>query len=604
MNFDELNAEAVHAAIINGCYRLMEQREELNRINVFPVADGDTGDNMSSVCAAIIEYSEIKEDVKTTLDSVAQVAIIGSRGNSGILFTHFFLGLHQHLEPCDKLKIDQLVFVFKKIAEEINSVLSDPVEGTIITLIKKLAQLSSLANETNSIAKTMSVITPQLKNEVERTATTLKQAQAENVVDAGALGFYFFIEGFSEFLVTGILQKLPAPHKIHSLQAHLHPSTDKPQHRYCTEAILKNSQVSPQELLQQLNHESDSLAAIGTKDLLKVHLHTNEPSHLFSTLYQLGTVKYPKVDDMQRQYEAQFAKKHSIALVTDSSADLPQELLDQYQIHTIALNIHIGDHDFLDKYSFEPNDFYKALQQMSVYPKTSCISPHQVKKFLNRLRVHYNHILILSISSAMSGMHSAFAEAAKEDPNITVLDTRTNSAAHGLLLDYSGKLIAKNLPFTEIIEKVKAAIKNTFIFVLVNQFESMIRSGRMSKISAKFAAWSHIKPLVSIDEHGRGVIAGKSFSSAKGLGKLIQLVQKQLISANALLSDYAIVHADNNEDAIHLAKMSASRFNKDPLFINPASLVIGLHAGKGCVAIAARIEPKQQGLLENEGDAT
>ncbi len=590
MVFDELNAKELHTAIINGCHRLMGQRDELNRINVFPVADGDTGDNMASVCAAIIEYSEIKDDVNATLDSIAQIAIISSRGNSGILLAHFFLGLHQHIDSSDKLKLDNLSAAFKKIAKEINSVLSTPVEGTILTLIKKLAEFTHLQNQAGSIAKTMSIITPMLKKEVEHTATTLKLAREASVVDAGALGFYYFIEGFSDFLATGVTLESSSAHKIHPSQAHQHQLNEQPQFRYCTEAILKNSLVNPQELLKQLNNVGDSIAAIGTKDLLKIHLHTNEPHHLFSTLYKLGTVKYPKVDDMQRQHEVQCAKKHAIALVTDSSADLPQELLDKYQIHTIALNIHIGDHDFLDKYSFESNDFYKQLGHMAVYPKTSCISPHQVRQYLNNLRAHYSHVLILSISSAMSGMHAACIEAAREDPQIAVLDTKTNSAAHGLVLHYTGKLIAEDIPFAEVIEKAEAAIKNTFIFVLVNQFDSMIRSGRMTKLSATFASWSHIKPIVSIDTHGRGVVAGTSLSSARGLKKLIDLAQKRLKKENARLEDYAIVHADNNDEAKLLEKMSSECFKKEPIFINPVSLVIGLHAGKGCVAIAARIK--------------
>lgn len=591
MVFDELNAEAMHLAIINGCQRLIEQREELNRINVFPVADGDTGDNMSSVCAAIIEYSEINEDITLTLESIAQAAIIGSRGNSGILFTQFFLGLQQYLPTCNNLSINNFCSALKGTAKEIGGVISTPVEGTIITLIKKLAVFAGSQNHVDSIAKTMSIITPMLKKEVEKTATTLKIVRESKVVDAGALGFYYFIEGFTDFLVKGITYKSSASHKINPPQAPQHQLLEQPQFRYCTEAVLKNSRISQQALLKQFNSEGNSAAATGTKDLLKIHLHTNDPTYLFSTLYQLGTVKYPKVDDMQRQYEIQFAKKAAIALVTDSSADLPQDLLDKYQIHTIALNIHIGEHDFLDKYSFEPNHFYNQLQNLPIYPKTSCISPHQVKKYLNKLSAHYNHILILSISSAMSGMHAAFIEASKENQQITVLDTKTNSAAHGLLLHYSAKLIAKNLPFAEVIEKVQAAIKNTFIFVLVNQFDSMIRSGRISKLSAKFASWSHIKPIVSIDRCGRGVVAGKSLSSAKGLSKLIQLVQQQLKKNNARLEDYAIVHANNNDDATHLAKISSVYFNKDPLFINTVSPVIGLHAGKGCVAIAARIAP-------------
>lgn len=409
----------------------------------------------------------------------------------------------------------------------------------------------------------MRAITPLLKNEVEKTATTLKILEESQLVDAGALGFYYFIEGFTDFLEHKSPTRSLFSYKLPASQDHKHQFVGPPQLQYCTEAILKNSSISKQDLLLCLNKEGDCAAVIGTNDLLKIHFHTDNPIHLFNTLYKQGTIKYPKVDDIQRQYEIQFARKHTIAMVTDSSADLPQALLDKYQIHTVTLNIHISEHDVLDKYCFEPNSFYNQLQQFTDYPKTSCIPPHKVKPFLSRLPTHYDHVLILSISSAMSGMHDAFIEASKEDNQINVLDTKTNSAAHGLLLNYAGKLIAKNLPFVEVIEKIEAAIKNTLIFVLVRQFDSMMRSGRTSKLSAKIASWTHIKPIVSIDKSGRGVVAGKTLSSAAGRNKLIHLVQQHLKNTNTRLEDYAIVHADNMADSVQLAKLTTENFKKD-----------------------------------------
>ncbi|RUR07836.1 DegV family protein [Legionella sp. km772] len=590
MIFNELNALTMHRAIIDGCYRVIVQQEELNRINVYPVADRDTGDNMASVCLAIIQHSEIRTNITLTLESIAQAAIIGSRGNSGIIFGQFFIGLHQNLPDCTHLSISQFCIALKEIAKDIGAILAKPVEGTIITLIKKLAEFASAQNNEHSFANMMSTIKPQLKEEVEKTASMLKVVQESKVVDAGALGFYYFMEGFTDFLVKGVKLQLPPAQPLVLSQAPLQHQINKPpKFRYCTEVLLKNASIKKQELLQQFENQGDSAAVIGNQGFLKIHLHTNEPARLFASLYKLGTLKYPKVDDMHRQYEIQFAKKHRIALVTDSSADFPQELLDEYQIHVVPLNIHIGENDFLDKYSWESNYFYNQLQHIPVYPKTSCISPYHIKNHLNRLKACYEHILILSLSSAMSGMYGAFIEASKEDKQIAVLDTKTNSAAHGLLLHYSGQLIAQNLPFVEIIQQVQAAIKNTVIFVLVNQFDSMIRSGRIRKLSGKLASWSHIKPIVSIDKQGRGYIAGSSLSTNKGLNKLIQLVQKQLKKENAHLEDYAIVHADNTPDAMELGKISALYFKKQPLFINTVSLVIGLHAGKGCVAIAARI---------------
>ncbi|MDI1353225.1 MAG: DegV family protein [bacterium] len=591
MLFNELNSSAVHAAIINGCYRVIEQQQQLNQINVFPVADGDTGDNMAAVCSSIIEFSAVKEHLKKTGESIAESAIIGSRGNSGILLTHFFVTFAQYLPCSNNLNWSDFCFALDKIGNQIDSILSTPVEGTIITVIKKLAELANAMRNEQSIAKTMIKITPLLKLEVENTTSNLKILQEAQVVDAGALGFYYFIEGFSAFLEQGITNKPINKYEIPQLQTQEHHHCELPTFRYCTEAIVKYSAINRHELLTQLNQHGDCAAVVGTNELFKIHLHTNNPSNLFNHLYTLGTIKYPKVDDMHRQYQTQYARKYPIALVTDSSADLPDELLDSYQIHPIALNIHIGEHDFLDKYCFKPNDFYNQLKHFTNYPKTSCPNPSRVKQQLTRLRAQYDNILILSISSTMSGMHDAFMQACSEDDQIKVLDTKTNSAAHGLLLHYAGQLIAAATPFAELVKKLEEAIQNTFLFVLVNQFDSMVRSGRMNKLSATLASWAHIKPIVSIDPNGRGVIAAKTLSQEKGLNKLIELVQQQLNKSNRHLEEYCIVHADNKQDAVRLAEMSTPYFNQSPLFIDAVSLAIGLHAGKGCVALAARISP-------------
>ncbi|WP_426760093.1 DegV family protein, partial [Pseudomonas aeruginosa] len=127
----------------------------------------------------------------------------------------------------------------------------------------------------------------------------------------------------------------------------------------------------------------------------------------------------------------QFGKKYKIGLVTDSSADLPQDLIDEYQIHQIPLNIHVDEHHLLDKHCFEANYFYTQLNSFRTYPKTSCMNPNLIEEKLAKIASHYDHVLVLSISSKMSGTYDAFLTATKKYANITVLDTKTNSGAHG-----------------------------------------------------------------------------------------------------------------------------------------------------------------------------
>jgi fatty acid-binding protein DegV len=128
---------------------------------------------------------------------------------------------------------------------------------------------------------------------------------------------------------------------------------------------------------------------------------------------------------------------------------------------------------------------------------------------------------------------------------------------------------------------------------MVNQFESMIRSGRINKISGKIAEWANLKPIVSIDQEGRGIVLTKCFSSSAARNKLVTLLSQKLRAPEHILEDYCIVHADENNQAVHLSHKTQEAFNKTPLFIESVSLSIGLHAGRGCIALAARIGDKE-----------
>jgi DegV family protein with EDD domain len=583
MSLTLLNNAQFHAAILAGCKRLIHHRQLLNDINVFPVADGDTGDNLSSTCQAIIDFSSVKPHLNGTLISIADASIIGARGNSGIIFSQFFNLLALHTHDVKELKFHCFSKILTKISDEIPAVLSKPLQGTMLTIIQKLASFSEYEENNNTFAQAMLKLLPPLFLEVEKTKQLLSTLKKANVVDAGALGFYYFIEGLTEFLQAKTIRSAVwIDSSIPALDDHA-LLANPPEFRYCTEAVLKTTSLDKRALMNFLKNQGDSASLAGNERINRIHVHT---------LYKEHIVQYPKIDDMLRQYQLQFERNHKIALVTDSSADLPQSLIDEYQIHQICLNIQIDQHQLLDKHSFEPNYFYQQLNQFKIYPKTSCLNTKLVETKLANIAKHYDQVIILSISSKMSGMYEAFREAGKKFNNITVVDTKTNSGAHGLLLHYAGKLINSGESFDNIITLLNGAIKNTYIFVMVDQFESMIRSGRINKISGKIAAWANIKPIVSIDHEGNGIIVSKCFSKSAACNKLIALVNQKLHDREHHLEEYCIVHADEIDQAVDLSMQAKKVFNKPALFIESVSLAVGLHAGKGCIAIAARISEK------------
>nr|WP_238148920.1 DegV family protein [Legionella pneumophila] len=589
MPWDKLTGTTFHTAIITGCHKLIRHKQALNKINVFPVADGDTGDNLSSTCMAIIYFSSVKADLRGTLESIADASIIGARGNSGIIFSQFFNLLAKHLPPKEELHFNDFSKIMVQVGKEIVRVVTNPVPGTMITLIQKWASLCEMNQSSSLFAQTMVDFLPLLSHEVEQTKQLLNILQKANVVDAGALGFYYFIEGFTQFLQQSRTADTVNIDLPLSTIEHLPLSCATTEYRYCTEAVLKSLSIDKNKLLNFLKEQGDCASVTGNERITRFHVHTNTPREVFTGLYEDYTIQYPKVDDMLRQYELQFGKKYKIALVTDSSADLPQSLIDEYQIYQIPLNIHVDEHHLLDKYCFEANYFYKQLNSFKTHPKTSCLNPMLLEEKLAKIASHYDHVLVLSISSQMSGIYNSFLTATKEYTNIIVLDTKTNSGAHGLLLLYAGRLIASGKDIETIINLLRKAIKNTYIFVMVNQFESMIRSGRLNKISGRIAQWVNIKPVVSIDAKGQGIVVGKCFSASRAYNKLITFLQQKRNESQLILEDYCIVHADEKNQALHLADMATRAFNKPPEYIESVSLAIGLHAGQGCIALAGRM---------------
>ena len=131
MYISHLTPKTLHAAILRGCQSVVAAREKLNEINVFPVADGDTGDNLASTANAIIRYSEAKTSFHDMLNSVADASVLGARGNSGLIFSQFFNALASH--PCNKETMDTFDFsdMLAHVAQRVRASLSSPMDGTI-----------------------------------------------------------------------------------------------------------------------------------------------------------------------------------------------------------------------------------------------------------------------------------------------------------------------------------------------------------------------------------------------------------------------------------------------------------------------------------------
>ena len=202
-----------YRSIVVGINNLISRQDYLNQINVFPVPDGDTGTNMAFTVNEILEGTSgtVSSKIGKMSQQVADLALDGARGNSGAILAQFFVGLSESLEGKDKMSVQDFAKAFKKASDNAWDALSDPQEGTILTIFKDLSKFlldyTSDPNN-NDFVPLMSVCLKEAQKSLDNTPKQMQILQKAGVVDAGAQGFVDLLEGINEFIQSGRLKDL------------------------------------------------------------------------------------------------------------------------------------------------------------------------------------------------------------------------------------------------------------------------------------------------------------------------------------------------------------------------------------------------------------
>lgn len=580
-----LNNKYLYNSFMIGANNVISQKNNLNKINVFPVADGDTGTNLASLMNSIIEKSSLKETSAETMLTIADAAIEGARGNSGIIFASYINGFYDSLKD-EELTVDQYIEVVTYAANQAYHSINNPVEGTIITLMRAWSNaLISLKDASHNILDLFSRAYDLLEIELKKTTEMLAILKKNKVVDSGAKGFVHFIEGFIRSL-KGEDVELKF-YDIPEITDPLHINhLDESQFRYCTEALIGNHDLDTDELKTHLSTLGDSLVVAGSKRRLRIHVHTNAPDQVFTYLAAHGQVIEQKVDDMVRQFEMVNHQKYKIALVTDSIADLPQNDIDLYQIHQYPLGLMINGATYYDKLTIQSKIFYQMMDDLKVYPSSSQPNPKSLHNFFSQLTTYYDKIIVLSVSGKMSGTYQAFVDSTSKFPDkqITVIDTLQNSGAQGLLVLKAAQAIDQGMNYSDVVDYINEIKKETRILVSVKTLKYMVKNGRVSKVTGLLGKLLNLKPVVSIDEQGEGIIFTKGFSVKMSNKKIYKHIQKILETQE--IEDYAIVHANAEDRAQSYEEIYTKLIGIKPVYTMDISSIVAMSAGIGTVAIA------------------
>lgn len=587
----ELDGRNLYYTFIAGARKVIAHQIELNKINVFPVNDGDTGTNLASTIRSVIESLHPDRSYKITAERIAEATLMNARGNSGIIFAQFFYGLSIETGNLRSVTLKQFAESIQRSVRYIYEAVANPVEGTMLTVIKEWAEFIYQSwHKYTDFDQLLLSSYEILKQSLLETKTKLKILAKNNVVDAGAKGFVLFVEGIIEYIHTrNVKELIQAKADTVALPKAEEVISEDVEFRFCTEAILKDTLIGQHDLMELLNQYGNSAVVAGSEKMRRIHVHTNDPAGLFFNLKDHGKITFQKADDMLRQSESVFKRKYSIALVTDSTCDLSEEILDNYQIHVLPVNISFGENNYLDKVTLKPEQFYRLLEESPDYPKSSQINEKSFVNLYSHLASHYDSVIAVNLSDKLSGTFHTSQRAAQIVSRefgkpIAVINSKNLSGAEGLIVYRIARAIESGFSHDQIVSMAKKWIMDTMIYVTVINVKWLIKGGRLSFTKGLVARLLNINPIISIDENGKATVLDKAFNRKANMLKIMEYVKNQ--SKEQPIWNYIVMHANNIEDAKWYAEKMETLTGKKPVSLMNISPTIGANAGVGASAVA------------------
>jgi len=603
-----------------GIRRVIADQERLNRINVFPVPDGDTGTNLAMTLNSVAKVIARSRDrhAGRTFELIADSALDGARGNSGAILAQFFHGLADATGDLRQLTSEDLVDAVSRGASYAREAMNEPREGTILTVLDAFAaELMRVRDHGHDL---LALLESGLRSAEQALAATTGQLEAlrrAGVVDAGAQGFVDLLQGVRDYMRDGSTSDAdlnpaaqqagdqgPADRHEDGSQeadedydkASAYPGGDD-HFRYCTECMITGDAIDRRALRESLSALGDSIVVAGTRRKVRVHMHIDDPEQLFSIAARHGTVSSRKADDMRRQQRSARISGSTVAIVTDSAGDWQEEDFERLGIHMVPVRVHFGEKSYLDKVSLSPEQFYQELQTNPLHPKTSQPAPGDFRRLYQFLLAHHSAVISIHLSSAVSGTFQAARSAAarfgaRDKPKsgeptpgpVIVIDSRSASIGQGLIVCRAAELARSGCSVDEIVLQVDRAIAQTKVFALLGDLRFAVRGGRVPRSKKLLADILRLDPVLTAFPDGRIAAGGVLFGRRDRIGKFARFIARRS-NANTRYR-IGVGHARNKDGAQRVCDLLLEMLpHIESHFITDLGSALGAHGGPGTIVV-------------------
>jgi len=587
---ETLDGLRLNRAFRAGILQLLSRQEHLNKINVFPVPDGDTGTNLAMTTGAVLAALQRTPDehAGNTLTRIADAALDGARGNSGAILAQFLLGLGDKLGDVALLSPADLAEGAVGGAAYARESLSEPRDGTILSVLTDFAQAAhAAAAGATEFRPVLDHAMRAAQDSLARTTEQLEALRRANVVDAGAQGFVELASGFADYIASGSDAE-PDPCNAGVIDASRVETAGSElalEYRWCTECVVSGENVDRRRLRETLSTHGASLVVAGLAHKARVHIHANDPTEVFRVAGQFGQVSGEKADDMHRQQRAAHAKNRRVAIVTDSAADIPEDEMDRLDIHMVPARVHFGDRSYLDKVGITAEEFFDEIERGAHHPKTSQPPPGDFRRRFEFLASHYDSVLSINLTRRVSGTLAAAESAAGRTSThgeVQVIDSLNASAGQGLVVLHAAELAETGAGLVEVAAAARAILHATYTFGLMGSLEYAVRGGRVPRWVKRVADALRFMPVLGNDAVGRIRPVGVLLGRRNLREKFARFVERRMSDDRS----YRILigHANREADGHWLLE----RLRGDNVAwgrVVPLGSALGAHGGPGMLVV-------------------
>jgi len=559
-------------ALAVGYERIVAWADILDRINVYPVPDGDTGRNLVITLGAC-------RNINGDPDSLSRDILLSARGNSGNIAAGFLAGF---LNCKDLSSLPASAEAGRNLAYQ---AVPSPQQGTMISLFDTLVTSLKRTPPEETGIWVESVI-HDMEEAVRNTREQLPELREAEVVDAGALGMLVFFDPLLNTLAGRAVRPSLFTDDLKDSFNLSGTWQDRKYQGYCLDVLLK-IEHEEQEVMKHIMDVGESVVAMPDAGCLKVHLHATDRERARRDLTAIGAILSWAEDDLAEQTFrfSEPRKNQAIHIMTDAAGSITRDLAQSLGITLLNSYIAVGNR-FLPETYVDPSQLFAAMKagakvstgQASVVERHECYN--NVMKF-------YDRVLYLCVGSFYTGNYNvAIKWKAENDPEdrMTIIDTGVASGKLGLIARAAAELSLTVSDFSEIVAFVRGAIQNVKEYIFLDSLQFLASGGRMSKTGAFFGDVLHIKPIVSPYPDGArkiGVVRNTRDQVKFAFRRLEQNILKD--QKATLLLEYS-----DNRDWLEgeIKPEIERRFPLVQVIMQPFSLTSATHMGPGSWGIA------------------